>query len=153
MDHIVKNLTKTNQKEAENNDTDLPENLYKKLSNLGTNDNTNKTPQTSLVEELSSVTNNTAIKTPVYEDKITTTGPNSFYTLKIYLPLVESLTECKLNVDSARKNIVLDSKVYKQLEIPFKYLEESFYVDLDLIQAKFVNKEKILKIKIPLKPK
>lgn len=136
--------------EASMIDSDLPENLIQKLTNLSTKKSasttTNETNKHVVIEELKSTPPQT-LKLPIYEEKV----KDSFYTLKIHLPLVESFSECELNIDSVNKSILLDvQNTYKNLMIPFGHLEGSFIVDTSQIQAKFVRKDRILKVKIPL---
>lgn len=144
---VKKESTETT--EASVIDSDLPENLIQKLTNLSTKKSSSSTNETSkhvVIEEITSTPPQT-LKLPIYEEKV----KDSFYTLKIHLPLAESFSECELNIDSVNKCILLDvQNIYKKLMIPFGHLEESFIVDTSQIQAKFVRKDRMLKVKIPL---
>lgn len=135
-------------------DSDLPENLIKRLSSLGAREtSSNEASSKKMIIEEITKTSEAEKRSllPVFEEKV----QNSMYSLKIHLPLVESFSECELNIDSNKKVLILDipgKNEYKKLEISIRKLEDSYFVDTDHVEAKFVRKDKVLRVKIPLKP-
>lgn len=147
LDEILRSLTvgsKTKSKETEIGqleESDLPENLLNKLASLGSNETGKDSGKSQL---------NSAPKSPVYEEKISS---NQQATFKIYLPMIDSFNQCDLKVDSAKKCLVLDTtkkEIYKQLVIPLSKLEDSYRVDFNQVEAKFVKKERFLRVKVKI---
>lgn len=143
-------------------ESNLPENLIEKISAIGISNSQNTTNAMSSNKPLIQEINCEPVKAivPEYNGEMVSTqdcGANSsklLLNLKINLPKICSVQECDLNVDAVKKSLILNTTnadFYKQLVIELaKYEEQNRMVDIANINAKFVKKERILKIKIPI---
>jgi hypothetical protein len=120
----------------------LSDNILNDLKISDSNTNTNKK---LLIEEINEKCE------PSYETKLNEEPSDKiYYEIKINLPKINSFNECDLNIEN--DYIALDTikSDYKQLKISLKNLSIKYDILNDEIEAKFVKKTSILKIKIPL---
>ena len=141
----------------ESNQVNLPDSVIKKIANLNIDKDIDKKVQDmsvssekkSLIQEV----NEEPAQIPAYEESIINDKENvnkAIFDLKIKLTKISSMSECQLNIDNL--NLTLDSNelYYKQLSISLLELNKKYEILSDDIEAKFVKKSCILKVKIPL---
>ena len=122
--------------------TKLSDNILKDLKIGESNVNTNRKV---LIEEV-----NEKIE-PSYETKLNEEITDKvYYEIKINLPKVNSFSECELNIEDDYLTLDTNKACYKQLKISLTELANRYNILHDEIEAKFVKKTSILKIKIPL---
>jgi hypothetical protein len=120
----------------------LSDNILKDLKIGDSNINVDKKV---LIEEVNEIAE------PSFESKLNEeTLENIFYEIKISLPKVKSFSECDLNIENDYITLDVNKGYYKQLKISLKDLLIKYDILNDEIEAKFVKKLSILKIKIPL---
>ena len=73
--------------------------------------------------------------------------------IRINLPKVSSIAECQLDMDAEFLTLDFKSKVYNRLKIPLLILKEKYSLRPESIEAKFIKKTSILRVKIPLEAK
>ena len=147
----------------ESNKNNLPDSILSKIANLNMNNSNlheekkitkpvkiadEKKPL--LIEEL----NAEQLACPTYEEIISTSKKDSnldTYEVKISLPKISSMNECRLDVDdSATLTLSTDEFLYKKLTISLSKLKVTHEIMIDDIEAKFVKKTSTLRVKIPM---
>ncbi len=126
-----------------------------KISNTRTTTTTSK-PQkksTPLIEEVFEDSNCASL--PKYEENIcqveqTLNDQVAVYNLKVYLPTLSSVNDCQLDINDNSLTLNTKNKMYKQLDISLVDLRSKYSFSNEDIQAKFVKKTAILKVKINL---
>lgn len=129
------------------NDSLLPDNILSKLTSIDLK--SGGEPKESAKPLIQEIDDSIA----KYDHRIMKSkrDDNDFvYDLRIYLPKINSIDECILNVDKNYVTLNMNNNLYKQLEIPLNDLESDYVIHADRVEAKFVRKEKYLSVKIHL---
>lgn len=136
--------------------TDIPESLYGKIASINLKSQTqndNKFNKKNLIEEINK---NDPKNMPNYEEKISDQKNDlkkATYEIKVNLVGVNSMNECNLDIDSDYLTLNTTNKIYSELKISLKDLKSKYDLETETIEAKFVKKTSILKIKIALSAK
>ena len=171
LDECISDLTKTSNnretpnsskidmaKEAlnsiESNKNSLPDSILSQIANLNMESNEKVSTagkdaesKKPLIQEV----NSEPVKIPVYEENFSSETHGDFCDLKIYLPKISSFKECELDIDNnCELTLKANELFYKKLTISLDKYRETHEIMLDCIEAKFVKKSSLLKIKIPL---
>lgn len=167
LEHHISRLTKKNYKknmsdleiakEALGEDTPIPDSILNKIGNLNmagassqATSSLKKETGKTLIEEVDSD------NLPTYEEKVITGKDDTdqkINEIRINLPKVNSISECKLDMDAEFLTLVCKNKVYNKLKIPLMVLKEKYSFTPENIEAKFIKKTSILRVKIPLEKK
>lgn len=118
----------------------LPDNLLNELAGIGIEAPVQKEQKVGLIEELDEKT------LPEYEENFVQKQTSCTHEIKIYLPKVNSFKECELNID--KNELVLSALNYNTLKIKLLKNGQKYDFDQDKIEAKFIKKKFVLKIKI-----
>ena len=73
-----------------------------------------------------------------------------FFDLKINLAKISSMIDVDLSFEEDFILVNTKNQTYSELKIPLKSLKEKYEIKHEEIEAKFVKKTSILKIKVPL---
>lgn len=166
LEHHISRLTKKSYKnmsdleiakEALGEDSPIPDSILNKIGNLnmaGSSSQASKglTKETgkTLIEEVDSD------NLPTYEEKVITAKDDpgqKINEIRINLPKVNSISDCKLDMDAEFLTLVCKNKVYNKLKIPLMILKEKYSFTPENIEAKFIKKTSLLRVKIPLESK
>ena len=71
--------------------------------------------------------------------------------IKIHLSMVSSISECDLSIDNKKIHLIANKAFYKPLEISLHEYENKYKLNLDDLDAKFIKKSCMLKLKINAK--
>lgn len=137
-------------KQALGSDSTLPDNILNKLSgvseiNISKSDL--EVENKNLIEEIG------PISSPSYEEKLTESRNATFskvYEIRVNLPKVNSMSECELDIDTECLTLNFTNKCYEELKIPMNQLKRDYDFTAENIEAKFIKKTSILRIKISL---
>ena len=141
------------------NKNDLPDSILNKIANLNEDDKRDgcvKNEMTTTVKPLIQEVNldGGSSKLPVYEENVLKDKNSSnldIYDLKVYLPKITSFSECELDIENDLLTLKTSESIYKTLNISLAKFRETHCIMSDEINAKFIKKSTILKVKIPLK--
>ena len=131
----------------------IPDTILNKLNNLTIRNDAKSEASTNasnsqarpLIEEL--------IELPSYKENFLISKDGiQFYELKIYLPKISSMSECNLDIDDQYLRLNTTANCYKELNISLSELNKKYQVSPEVVEAKFVKKTCLLKVKIPLIP-
>jgi hypothetical protein len=131
----------------------LPDSILNKLIGMDLNQKANKTAaaKSVLVEELDTKivekpATNLILEIPSFESKIS----QDHFEIKISLPKINSISECDLNVDEHGLTLSANSQFYSELKVSFADMKKTHEVSVNDVEAKFVKKTCLLKIKMPI---
>lgn len=134
----------------------IPTSILNKLGNLGnigdqTSESCNKTIKTkNLIEEVNPT------NLPSYQEKIVQSKEDSgktVFELRINLPKVESMKECELDIDADCITLNVKDNIYDSLKVSLTTIKNDYTFSVNEIEAKFIKKVSVLRVKIPLKIK
>lgn len=123
-------------------DKNLPDKLLGELACIGTEVQKHKENKVGLIEELDEKT------LPKYEENFVQKKDGCTHEINVYLPKVNSFKECELNID--KNELVLNALNYNALKIDLLKNGQRYDFYQDKIEAKFLKKKFVLKIKIPV---
>ena len=151
---------------------DIPDSIFNKLANMNFKTESDPKKETksekpsvkkNLIEELDSKSDGNTTrkvfneeldrkiqKTPTYEEKILNDdSTKAIYDLKINLTGINSMAECSLNIDD--NYLTLNTtKIYSELKISLMDLKNNYDFRTENIEAKFVKKTSVLRVKVNL---
>lgn len=78
------------------------------------------------------------------------TRKKSIFELKIYLPKLNSINECDLDIDDDFITLNADTSLYKPLSVSLSKLNEKYEKQIENIEAKFIKKTSLLRVRVPL---
>ena len=137
-------------KEALGPDSGIPDNILNKLSGLNDISISKSEPPTenkNLIEEIG------PLRSPSYEEKFTESKNSAFckiFELRVDLPKINSMNECELDIDTDYLTLNFKNKCYQELKIPIIKLKEEYKFTAENIEAKFIKKTSVLRVKITL---
>ncbi len=129
-------------------ETNIPESILSKLGTLGSLSE-DKTPEKSksLIEELNPT------NVPSYEESLIEfkdSAGKKLYELRINLPKVFSMNECELDIDEECITLGVKSLCYDKLKVSLASFKSTYEFLTENIEAKFIKKTSILRVRIPL---
>ena len=141
----------------ESNKNNLPESILSKIANLNIKnppseekiDQAKVVNKKPLIEEI----NSEKLTCPVYEESVSNDKKDTnliIYEVKIYLPKISSMQECELDIENDWLILTTSEFLYKKLSISLLKQKELFDMMTDDIEAKFIKKTSILRVKIPM---
>ena len=136
------NLVNPNSKSKNNKKQDKAFFVEENLSGFDTSKAETEPKNSKLILEILS-----------YEEKITIDKEDSkkFYLeFRISLPKINSINECDLNVDCNSLILNANKEFYSELEISLSKFKDKYEIKVDDIEAKFIKKTSLLRIKIPM---
>ena len=142
------------------NKNNLPDSILSKIANLNMEDKKDEserdevTKAKPLIQEVNPVVEPDSMKIPVYEEKILSDKNDStldIYDLKINLPKISSFSQCDLDIENDVLTLKTNESIYKKLTISLVRFRDTYFIMSDEVDAKFIKKSSILRVKIPLK--
>lgn len=140
---------------SEEDRKNIPDTIIKKLIGMNLEEETATTNNKQEKKNLIELIENNDFNLPKFNAKIIESKEDEMkavYDIKINLIGVNSMNECILDIDQAANSLLLNTstKYYSELKIPLADLNKKYLIQSQLIEAKFVKKTSILKVKIPL---
>jgi hypothetical protein len=142
-----------------NNTESMPDDgLLKKFLNMNLNKPTDSAqeshskPAKNLIQELKSNSTESSSR-PDFDFKIVSKNKCELMEIRIHLEKVQSISQCGLSVDNDRILTLNTNGLYDALNIPLRQYENTYNIDTDNINAKFVRNKCTLKILLALKRK
>ena len=140
---------------SEEDRKNIPDTIIKKLIGMNLDEETATTNNKQEKKNLIELIENNDFNLPKFNAKIIESKEDEMkavYNIKINLIGVNSMNECILDIDQAANSLLLNTstKVYSELKIPLADLNNKYVIQSQLIEAKFIKKTSILKVKIPL---
>ena len=131
----------------------IPDTILNKLNNLTIRNDTKSEASSNVSKNVSKPLIEELIEVPSYKENfLMSKDGNQVYELKIHLPKISSMSECNLDIDDQYLRLDTTTNCYKELNISLLDLNKKYKFSPEVVDAKFIKKTCLLKVKIPLIP-